>query len=402
MELGKAIRFTALVLILLNVNIPAASAQTVTMSISPASNNINAGEIFSISVILSPEDSNVYGAEFEILFDKTVVEGVSVVKGPLLESDGASTLEVVKPIDNTNGKISYSISRKDVGSGINSSGTLAYVTFKGVNAGSSALNLNNVIISDPSSLSIPSTTITGSVNVAEVQATPTPTPTDTPSTPGANDSDTSGPVDNAGVPSVTATGKPEPALNEDKTLEVLHPDSTILFLSSEVSETTQGDVFSVNVYVKSTEPVYGVEFKLSYDKHLAEGISLEQGSFLGGSVIVNEINNEKGEMVYAETRFGNVTGIKSKAIAAKASFKARNPGNITIQPESIRFVNDNEEIIGNVPFSGIGITIHKLPKSRGLNASGILGVITAMLIAALFMKAGKRNKPIISCRDKNE
>lgn len=379
MELGKVFRFTVLVLFLLNVNILAASAQTVTMSISPASMNVDEGETFSISVIIGNEGGNVYGAQFDLLFDKTVIEAVSVGKGPLLESDGASTLEV-KTIDNANGKVVYSLSRKDVTAGINSSGILVYFTFKGVNAGYSVLNLNNVIVSDPTPLSVPVTMTSGIVNVAEVQTTPTPTTTDT-----------SGSVDNAGVPSVTATGKPEPVLNEDKTLEVLHPDNTILFLSSEVSETTQGDVFSVNVYVKSTEPVYGAEFKLSYDKNLVEIVSLEQGSFLPGSVIVNDINNDMGEIMYAETRVGNVTGIVSKGILAKAGFKAKNPGNITIQPKDIKFINDNEELIGNVPFSGINITIHKLPE-RKVNAAGILGTIIAVVISGLVPGARKGNK----------
>ena len=375
MELGKRIIFTALVFILFTVNVHTVSAQTVTMSLSPESENVDEGETFTLSVILGPENSNVYGVQFDLLFDKTIIEGVRVEKGPLLESDGSSILEGAKTIDNNNGKMSYSIARRDVGNGTNSSGIVAYITFRGVNIGLTAINFENVIVNDPLLVQIPTAVIDGSVNVTE--APPSPQETEQGVMPSEIEEDNE---------------SNSPSLDEDETLELTNSNNTILVLSSELSEVSEGDGFIVNIYIKSMEPIYGVEFKLSYDKNLVEGVSMEQGSFLGGSVIVNDINNDIGEMMYAETRIGNVTGIESKGIIAKAGFKARNPGNITIQPENIRFVNDNEGIIDGVLFSDLNITINELPESRKGNAAGILGTIIIVLISVFIAKIRKGNR----------
>lgn len=392
MDLRRKLYLSTFIIIFLSFNVQAAK-----VSISPQTQDVTAGNNITISVILDSEGSSIYGAQFSLIFDKTIVEAIRIDKGALLGSDGAATIEGAKSIDNANGKITYSLSRYGTGTGMTSSGTLASVTFRGLNAGTTAVTFTNVVLSDPNASEIPGTTTGGSVTVlqsattATQTATPTPTSTSTaaqtPAVTGTQSSSggsTQGntyPPGKDSKPNATATAV-------ENTLETMHPDNTVVTLSS-VSSVPENELFAVNVHITPRESVYGAELKLSFDTDILEGVSLEQGQFLGGATIVNSVDNEKGEMAYAETRTGNVAGVKAKGILAKAVFRAKKAGVAAIQPEGIKLVNDDEIIIGDVLSDGINLTVLMTKEPPKGDAIGVYGVLAALLSAALIIRKWK-------------
>lgn len=337
----------AFVFILLSFNV-----QAVGVSLSPSSQEVAKGSTFTALVILDPEGSNVYGAQFSLVFDPARIEALSIEKGALLGSGGASTIEGAKII--TSEKVTYSLSRSGTATGINTSGTLASVTFRGLEAGIAAINFVNVTVSDPNAIEIPSTTSGGSVNV-----TPSPAIT-APESPSA-----------AQTPQQSPGAVPQNNTN-----------NTAVTLSS-AGSVSEGDEFTIDVYIKTAEPVYGAELKVLYDINLMEGISIGQGSFLGGSPVVNDVNNERGEMVYAETRMGNVTGARGEGILAKAAFRAAKAGNTTVVLKDIKLVSDDGNLISDVLYSGIDMTILERKESKTVDAAGAFLVLFAFLILVL-------------------
>lgn len=407
MDLRRKLFLSTFIIILLSFN-----AQAAKVSISPQTQDVTSGNNITISVILDPEGSSIYGAQFSLIFDKTIIEAIRIDKGALLGSDGAATIEGAKSIDNTAGKVSYSLTRSGTGVGIVSIGTLASVTFRGLKAGTTAVTFENIVISDPNASEIPGTTTGGSMTVlqptttATQTATPTPTSTSTANqtpavtgtqpagatstaTPAAGAQPSSGgstqgntyPPGKDSKPNATATAV-------ENTLETMHPDNTVVTLSS-AGSVPENELFTVNVHVTPRESVYGAELKLSFDTDILEGVSLEQGQFLGGATIVNSVDNEKGEMAYAETRTGNVAGVKAKGILAKAVFRAKKAGVTAIQPGGIKLVNDDERIISNVLSDGINLTVLRTEKPPKGDAIGVYGALAALLSAALIIRNRK-------------
>lgn len=404
MDLRRKLYLSIFIIILLSFN-----AQAAKVSISPQTQDVTSGNNITFSVILDPEGSSIYGAQFSLIFDKTIVEAIRIDKGALLGSDGAATIEAPKLIDNANGKITYSLSRSGTGTGMTSSGTLANVTFRGLKAGTTAVTFENVVLGDPNASEIPGATTGGSVTVLQQAqtATPTPTPTSTAAqTPAVTGTQPAGTTTSTATPTTGAQpssggstqgntylpgkdSKPNAtATAVENTLETMYPDNTVVTLSS-AGSVSENELFTVNVHITPRESVYGAELKLSFDTDILEGVSLEQGQFLGGATIVNSVDNEKGEIAYAETRTGNVAGVKAKGILAKATFRAKKAGVTTIQPEGIKLVNDDEIIISNVLSDGINLTVLRTEKPPKGDAIGVYGALVALLSAALVIRNRK-------------
>ena len=389
------------------------NAQAAKVSISPQTPDITSGNNITISVMLEPEGSSIYGAQFSLIFDKNIIEAVSISKGSLLGSDGATILEGAKVIDNTAGKVNYSLTRSGTGTGIVSGGTLAEVIFRGKNAGTSQVSFADVIIVDPNASEIPGTTTGGSVTVlqpvatAAQPATPTPAltstanqtqmvtgtqpegtnPTDTLAAGGQRSSggsarDSSSPPNNDSKTNVNAT-------TVENTLETMYPGNTVVTLSSSGS-VPENELFIVNVHITPRESVYGAELKLSFDTGILEGVSIEQGQFLGGSTIVNSVDNGKGEIAYAETRTGDVAGVKEKGILAKATFRAKKAGVAAIQPHDVKLVRDDERIISGVLSDGINMTVLRAEEPPKGDAIGVYGALAVLLSTALIIRDRKK------------
>jgi len=115
--------------------------------INPSENNVNAGKEFNIYVKIDSENE-IYAVQFDLVFDKNIIEALKVEEGNFLKKDGASTFVAVNKINNTIGKISFANTRFNIQVGITGQGILALVKFKAKSSGSTTLNLEDVKISN--------------------------------------------------------------------------------------------------------------------------------------------------------------------------------------------------------------------------------------------------------------
>jgi hypothetical protein len=142
-----------IILLILSLSGISAGANNVTMSVIPKNAEAGAGEIFIVSVDVNPNDNSLYGAQFELSFDPTILEAIKIDKGQLLGQDGAQTINPIqKPINNSIGKVEYAESRIGTQTGVKTPGKLAIITFKvkdDAKLGSNqSFSLLNIILTD--------------------------------------------------------------------------------------------------------------------------------------------------------------------------------------------------------------------------------------------------------------
>lgn len=112
----------------------------------PENNEAGIGEEFTVNVDIDSE-YYVFAAEFELHFDPDVLEVSSVEDGEYLRQDGASIYPLMI-FDNDAGIVNFAVTRFNVHTGVSGQGTLGVVTFRGVSAGSSGLDLQEVSVTD--------------------------------------------------------------------------------------------------------------------------------------------------------------------------------------------------------------------------------------------------------------
>ncbi len=135
------------------------------IDVSPAKQTVSIGDSFSINVTVDPAGAEIYGAQFFLDFDQNVLNATSQTSGTFLAQDCASTIVIINKINNTIGRIEYGETRWGVEYGVTNPGTLASITFNAVGSGTSDLNLNNVMVSDPNSTSVATDSSNGTVTV---------------------------------------------------------------------------------------------------------------------------------------------------------------------------------------------------------------------------------------------
>ena len=117
---------------------------------------------------------NLYGAQLELSFDPVLLEvvdaydtvtGVQVEDGDFLNPDTT----IHNAVDNGAGTIRYTVSLQGNKLGVSGSGVLARIRLRGLAVGTSAIDLTNVVLSDPNSGAIQSTQNDGQIEVKTVQ-----------------------------------------------------------------------------------------------------------------------------------------------------------------------------------------------------------------------------------------
>ena len=114
---------------------------------------------FYVNINITPNGNDIYGVQYKLTYNKSVIRLQMQNKGTFLERDGKATMVTNNVIDNINGIATYAITRKDTTAGISDpEGTFAVLTFTTVgNAGeTSILDLSEIVISDPQALPIDS------------------------------------------------------------------------------------------------------------------------------------------------------------------------------------------------------------------------------------------------------
>jgi LysM repeat protein len=176
----------------LGVAVPASAQATALVRVDPTATSIAVNQIVTVSVKID-NVSDLFGAEVHLAFNPNVLEvidadpgqaGVQISNGGMLQPDAVGQ----NIADNTLGTIDFGIAQINR-AGVNGSGTLAIISFKGKAVGASPITFRGIQssptgtnLADTGGLPIASSTQSGSVTVQAdgVTVTPTPTPSVTP------------------------------------------------------------------------------------------------------------------------------------------------------------------------------------------------------------------------------
>lgn len=167
-------RFAFLIIFTLFLFSSVAGAVPPTVSVVASNTTIKVGDNITVNISVDPGDNATYGAQFDLNYTFPALNAISIVKGPFLTPDGTSSLVVINKCDNSISQCSYSESRIGENTpGITTPGILATITFKADSAGVVPLNLNNVILSDPSASPIENVTLSNATITIQSISTPT-------------------------------------------------------------------------------------------------------------------------------------------------------------------------------------------------------------------------------------
>jgi hypothetical protein len=167
----KALLLTLLLAFVSALCLPGrASADAILSVQSPGP--VDAGSTFLVTVNIS-NAANVYGFQFNLGYDATLVQAIGVSEGGFLSSGGGTTFFVPGTIDNGLGSF-YSNGDVLIGNipGVDGMGTLLQFDFKAIAAGTSALTLTNIFLLDPNFNLLNESSVDGSVTVNRVVSTP--------------------------------------------------------------------------------------------------------------------------------------------------------------------------------------------------------------------------------------
>ena len=164
----QGIVLVAIIAISLLAVLPMTISQTVsagTVSVEPSYIEVTPGEEFTVNVTVNPEGVEIYGAQYELHFNNSLLNATAQDKGPFFGSGSDSTV-LKNEINNTMGWLKYGETRTAT-SGITEPGVLATVTFHAIDDidGHSELKFTVVKLSDPNVNPIPVNISNGSVKV---------------------------------------------------------------------------------------------------------------------------------------------------------------------------------------------------------------------------------------------
>ncbi len=104
--------------------------------------SIHTGDTFTLD-ILAENVFDMAGWQFDITFDRAILEAVNVIEGDFLKTGGSTTFFQGGSIDNVAGKITGLSAARLSAEGVTGSGTLLQVNFKAKSGGETKLTLQN-------------------------------------------------------------------------------------------------------------------------------------------------------------------------------------------------------------------------------------------------------------------
>jgi hypothetical protein len=135
-----------------------------TIAVQPAAPTVALGQTFTLSVNISGA-ADLYGYQFDLGFNPTVLQAISVTEGAFLGT-GGPTIFLPGTIDNVGGSITANADiLNGAVSGVNGNGDLLDVTFQALAVGSSGVQLFNLIALDSFGLGLTETTADSTVSV---------------------------------------------------------------------------------------------------------------------------------------------------------------------------------------------------------------------------------------------
>ena len=212
----KTIIVVSLIAGILIISSPASAAGAdVLVKVVPASIDASVGDEFTIEIIVDPGGADVYGVQYDLVFDPSVLQVVNQSRGDFLSQDGANTIEIVNKFNNTLGKLEYGETRMGAEGGVTAPGTLARITFRVVGDHGSNLKLEDVIVSNPEAQPLDISVESGVCLVGGKTPGATPTATQTGGTSTPAPTVTATPPATSTTPEKTGTQVSTPASTEE-------------------------------------------------------------------------------------------------------------------------------------------------------------------------------------------
>jgi hypothetical protein len=141
----------------------------ITISSSPEGSGYGVGDMVVVDISASGAVS-LFGFQFDLSYDPSVLSLQSVSEGSFLNSNGADSTFCVNADTSSTGSVkNYACTRLNSGgtaTGVEGSGVLARVTFTALASGSSQLTLSNVKLADTQASQIPSELNSGQVIIS--------------------------------------------------------------------------------------------------------------------------------------------------------------------------------------------------------------------------------------------
>ncbi|CAD7768332.1 Cohesin domain protein [Candidatus Methanoperedenaceae archaeon GB50] len=420
-QIGRDVLMAIAVIVCVLQLVPLACAAGPSVTVD--SRDVSLGETFTLDVRVDPCGAEVYGAQYNLIFDPSALECVSQTAGDFLTQDGASSIEVVNTIDNTIGRLEYAETRMGVENGVTRAGVLATIEFEAVGTGSTGLTLSNVLLSDPSAQPIAGVVQNnGTVNVG---GSPPPTVVDlTPTAlsipdPAYVNHDytldvTVSNLESGDASAFNVTLKADGMIVDDKRVDSLTGDSdtTVIFNwkpdtigtstllvevdpDDEIAETDElnntlsatvdvveapgptvtvesrdvslGETFTINIRVDPQgEEIYGAQYDLYFDPAILQVVSQTAGDFLtqdsASSIeVVNTINNTLGKLEYGETRMGVENGVTRAGVLATIEFEAVGTGSTSLTLSNVLLSDPSAHEIGGVVLNDGAVNVTGTP-----------------------------------------
>lgn len=155
----------------------ASGGSSAALNIVPKYIEADANETFIISIDINPYDNSIHGAKFELLYNRSLLEVISIKKGQFLSQDGMQT-NPVSGIDNNIGKIQYAETRAG-NTGVKNPGSIAVIAFRvkeSAKGGNQSFILKNVVVTDDSQKELPVELSGGDFRVVGEMPARTPQP----------------------------------------------------------------------------------------------------------------------------------------------------------------------------------------------------------------------------------
>jgi len=148
----KELQKVTITFLLVCSSLVAMAAADPAMSVTSQPIGVAIGETFTAEVTVDPAGAEIYGVQYDLYFDHTILNATSQAQGDFLSQGDAIVKEIVNTINNTAGKIEYAETRLgDVG-GATTTGILASITFEVIGDGISTLTLSDVMYAMPDDL----------------------------------------------------------------------------------------------------------------------------------------------------------------------------------------------------------------------------------------------------------
>ena len=132
-----------------DITIMVADVAAPMISVIPPDSEVMFQQQFTVNVTVDPGMTEIYGIQYTLSFDNSVLHAEWQNEGTFLNHDGAQTNVYINTVDNGAGTISFAATRVDVTTGVTGPGTLAVIKFTAIRKGiCSDLTLDGVIVAD--------------------------------------------------------------------------------------------------------------------------------------------------------------------------------------------------------------------------------------------------------------